>query len=107
MALRFELLHHPRSSEEYHASLRFFREIDEGLAALFQEDFAAVLRALASGDAVSTPYASQSPVRWVKLRRFSHKVFFEPQNDGRLLILGIISGKRHPAVILQALTDRR
>lgn len=107
MALRFELRHHPGSSQEYHDSLAFFRQIDADLAALFQEDFAAVLRALADGSAASAVYAAGSPIRWVKLRRFSHKVFFEPQDDGTLLVLGIISGRRHPAAIRKALTKRR
>jgi hypothetical protein len=39
MAFRYELIHHPKASEDYFEAREFFAEIDPGLAKLFEEDF--------------------------------------------------------------------
>ncbi len=86
--------------------MKFFEDLDPDLAALFEEDFKAALRVLESGRPAGLLYASGSPIRWVKLKRFSHKVFFETEDDMRL-VLGVVSGRRHPNVIGGMLNRRR
>jgi len=106
MAFPFKLVHHPDSARDYREALVYFESVDASLAGIFQEDFQAALRTLAAGRAVTTLYAAGHRIRWVKLRRFSHKVFFEPAGNDTLFVLAVISGKRHPARIEQALSER-
>jgi plasmid stabilization system protein ParE len=107
MALRYNLVHHPEASRDYSEALDYFTEVDEGLAEVFKEDFRAALRGLASGRSATTLYAEGFPIRWVKLRRFSHKVCFEPEGDDVRLVLAVVSGRRHPKRIARALGQRR
>ena len=105
--MTFELKHHPAASREYRESLDYFTSIDASLADAFTGDFAAALRELASGRAVSALHNGEGSLRWVKLRRFSHKIFFEPAGDDTLLVLGVISGKRAPQLISRRLRVRK
>jgi hypothetical protein len=107
MAFRYRLVHHPKASKEYQDAITFFEGVDPGLAELFRDDFKAALRGIASGRAASTLYATGHTIRWVKLRRFSHKVFFEPEGDDVRFVLGVISGRRHPTRIRLTLGRRR
>lgn len=107
MAFRFELIHHPKASIDYLEGKAFFGEIDPGLAKLFEDDFRAALLGLASGRASTHLYTADSTVRWLKLRRFSYKIFFDPVNEGQRLVPAVVSGKRHPRTILQILRRRR
>ncbi|GEP40837.1 hypothetical protein [Brevifollis gellanilyticus] len=106
MAFRFELIHHPKASIDYLDAKAYFNEIDPDLAKLFEDDFRTALRGLASGRSSTHLYTSGSTLRWVKLRRFSHKVYFDSVDDGQRLILAVVSGKRHPRTILQMLRRR-
>jgi hypothetical protein len=105
MASRFELIHHPEAAQDFQKSMRYFQEIDEGLAKLFQSDFQRALQGIASGKLKGKLVASAQSTRWEKLDRFSHKVFFEPA-DQAILVLGLISGRRHPTRIRLMLTRR-
>ena len=107
MAFHYELIHHPEAARDYRKAVEYFAGLDPGLAAIFQEDFRAVLQEMASGRAVSHLYAAGHAVRWVKLPRFSHKIFFEPEGDHGLLVLAVLSGRRHPALIEEYLSERR
>jgi len=106
MASPFKLIHHPDAARDYREALDYFESVDAGLAEAFSEDFQAALRGLASGRAVTTLYTAGHPIRWVKLRRFSHKVFFEPADNDTLFILAVVSGRRHPARIEHTLLER-
>ena len=81
MAFRYKLVHHPRAAQDYREAVANFEEVDAALAEAFRRDFKAGLRGLATGRAVSALYAAGHPIRWIKLRRFSHKIFFEPEGD--------------------------
>ena len=106
MASRFELIHHPQAAEDFRQSEAYFAEIDEDLAQLFRTDFQAVLRGISSGKLKGQLLTASQTIRWVKLARFSHKVFIE--SDGsRILVLGVISGRRHPTRIRLLLARRR
>ena len=107
MAFRYKLVHHPSAAEDYRDAVAFFEDLDPDLASIFEEDFQAALRAIASGRPASTLYAVGSSVRWVKLKRFSHKVFFEPESDEVRLVLSVVSGRRHPKVISRILRKRK
>ncbi len=107
MDSRFELTHHPAAAEDFRESKAWFEEIDGDLADLFEADFKTALRGLASGTLRGQLLASGESIRWVKLARFSHKVFFAPDGATRLLILGLISGRRHPTRIRLMLGSRR
>lgn len=107
MAFRYRLVHHPAASVDYRDALDYFVDLDGGLAELFKEDFKSALRGIASGRSAGTLYARGHAIRWVKLRRFSHKVFFEPEGEEVRFVLAIISGKRHPARIGRMLGRRR
>ncbi len=107
MAFRFELIHHPKASEDYLEAREFFGEVDPGLAKLFEEDFRAALVGLASGRAATHLYVEGSTIRWLKLRRFSHKVFFDPMEHDTRFVLAVVSGRRHPSRILGLLRKRR
>lgn len=107
MAFRYKLIHHPRASADYQEALGFFKEVDEDLAGLFIEDFQAALHGIATGRGRSTLYASGHDIRWVKLKRFSHKIFFEPDGESIRFILAVISGRRHPSRIQGMLGVRR
>lgn len=72
----FELTHHPAASEDFRKSKAWFEEIDEDLADLFEADFKTALRGLSSGTLRGHLLASGASIRWIKLARFSHKVFF-------------------------------
>lgn len=85
MASRYELIHHPSAAADYSAALQ----------------------GISSGRLSSQLYASGHTIRWVKLRRFSHKVFFEPAASDQRFILAVISGKRHPTRIRLMLSRRR
>ena len=87
--------------------MEYFAEIDPDLAKIFQTDFRTALQCIASGRLASQLYASAHTIRWVKLRRFSHKVFFEPAGNAQRYILAVISGKRHPTRISLMLSRRR
>lgn len=78
MASHFELIHHPLAAEDFQESEAYFMEIDEDLAELFKTDFQAVLRGIAAGKLKGQLLSSGQTIRWVKLPRFSHQVFFEP-----------------------------
>jgi plasmid stabilization system protein ParE len=106
MAFRFELIHHPGASEDYLEARAFFTEIDPGLAKLFDDDFRGALAGLASGRLATHLYSANSTLRWVKLRRFSHKIFFDPKDDETRFVLAIVSGKRHPSRLLRMLRKR-
>jgi hypothetical protein len=107
MAFRFELIHHPKASEDYLDAREFFAEIDPGLAKLFEDDFRTALTGLASGRAATHVYVEGSTIRWIKLRRFSHKIYFDPGDPNTRYILGVVSGRRHPSKILGMLRKRR
>lgn len=107
MASRYELIHHPAAAADYSAACDYFTEIDPGLAKIFQTDFRTALQGIASGRLSSKLYASGHTIRWVKLRRFLHKVFFESAGDDKRFILAVISGKRHPTRIRLMLSRRR
>lgn len=107
MGFRYKLVHHPAAAADYRDAVDYFASVDAGLAELFREDFKSALRGIATGRSASTLYTSGHVVRWVKLRRFSYKVFFEPEGDDIRFVLGIISGRRHPSRIRSALTRRR
>ncbi len=87
--------------------MEYFAEIDPDLAKIFQTDFRTALQGIASGRLASQLYARGHTIRWVKLRRFSHKVFFEPASNAQRYILAVISGKRHPTRIRLMLSRRR
>ncbi len=106
MAFRYRLIHHPDAANDYREATAYFEEIDAGLAAAFKEDFRSALRNLTSDRAVTTLYAAGCTIRWIKLRRFSHKVFFEPEGQDIRFVLAVISGKRNPARIRNVLEDR-
>ncbi|TDU81001.1 ParE-like toxin of type II ParDE toxin-antitoxin system [Prosthecobacter fusiformis] len=106
MAFRYKLIHHPEASADYQDALAYFGELDEDLANLFKDDFKAVLLGLTTGRASGTLYAEGYQLRWVKLKRFSHKVFFEPDGDHVRFVLAVVSGKRHPARIRRILGAR-
>jgi len=106
MAFRFELIHHPQASIDYLEAKAFFGEIDPDLSKLFEDDFRAALLGLASGRTSTQLYIPGSKLRWVKLRRFSHKIYFDSVTDSQRLILAVVSGKRHPGTILQMLRQR-
>lgn len=107
MAFRYKLIHHPKASDDYADALNFFGGIDEGLAELFQDDFKEALHGLATGRSGGTLYAAGHPVRWVKLKRFSHNVFFEPEGEDARFVLAVVSGRRHPRRISAILGLRR
>ncbi|MBE2282249.1 MAG: hypothetical protein IAE77_02165 [Prosthecobacter sp.] len=107
MASRFELIHHPAAASDFSQSWDYFFDIDPDLAALFREDFRVVLRGIATGRAASHLLVQDSEIRWVKLRRFSHKVVFEQVDDGTRHVLGVISGRRHPTRIRLMLGRRK
>ena len=107
MAFRYELIHHPKASVDYFEAREFFEEIDPGLAKLFEEDFRAALAGLSSGRSATHLYAEGSSIRWLKLRRFTHKVFFDPMENNRRFVLAVVSGRRHPSRILGLLRQRR
>ena len=107
MASRYDLIHHPAAAEDFKESFAYFANVDAGLAELFEEDFKAVLRGMASGRCNGTLYAEGSSVRWVKLRRFSHKVFFEPGGDSVRFVLAVVSGRRHPTRVRLTLSRRK
>lgn len=99
MDFRFELIHHPQAAEDFRQSEGYFAEIDKDLAELFRSDFKVVLRGIAAGRFKGQLLAVGQAIRWVKLAHFSHKVFFEPDGTARLIVLGVISGRRHPTRI--------
>ncbi len=107
MAFRYELIHHPKASEDYLEAFSFFEEIDPDLAKLFAEDFRTALVGLASGRSATHLYAIGSSIRWIKLRRFTHKVFFDPMENNRRFVLAVVSGRRHPSRILGLLRKRQ
>ena len=107
MAFRYRLTHHPEASTDFREALNYFENVDAGLADVFKEDFKAALRGIATGRSASTLYAEGHSVRWVKLRRFSHKVFFDPEGKDVRFVLAIISGKRHPTRIRLTLGKRK
>ncbi len=106
MAFRYKLIHHPDAAKEYQEAHDFFLNVDADLADLFKEDFKAALRAIATGRAAGSLYAAGCAARWVKLKRFSYKVFFEPEGDDVRFVLAVISGRRHPSRIQSALRRR-
>ena len=106
MASRFELLHHPLAGADFRGVLNYFKAIDEDLAELFVDDFKCALRAVAGGRPQGTLYAPGTQIRWIKLKRFSHKVYFSTESDQTRFILAVISGKRHPTTIKRALFKR-
>ncbi len=107
MAFRYRLIHHPKAAADYHEAVEFFEKVEAGLAELFRDDFKTALRGIATGRAAGTLYAPGHAVRWVKLRRFSHKVFFEQEGEDVRFVLAIVSGRRHPARIRLTLRRRR
>lgn len=107
MAFRYKLTHHPAAAADFQRAKDYFAEIDGDLAGLFQTDFRAALRGIATGRLSSHLYASGHTIRWVKLSRFSHKVFFEPEGEDERFILAVVSGRRHPTRIQGMLTRRR
>jgi hypothetical protein len=107
MGFRFELIHHPQVSADFQQSKSYFAEIDEDLAQFFQADFQAALRGIATGREKGLLFAKGQTIRWVKLARFSHKVFFEHASSSKCFILGLISGRRHPTRIRLMLSRRR
>lgn len=106
MAFRYNLVHHPEASQDYHEAFEFFHRMDDDLAALFADDFRTALRGIASGRARSHLYASGHALRWVKLKRFSHKIFFEPDGEDTRLVLAVMSGRRDPSLIKKVLGSR-
>jgi hypothetical protein len=106
MAFRYKLTHHPAAAADFQHAKDYFAEIDDDLAGLFQTDFRAALRGIATGRLASHLYATGHAIRWVKLARFSHKIFFEPEDDVRF-VLAVVSGRRHPTRIRFMLTRRR
>jgi len=107
MASRYELIHHPAAATDYAVAREYFEGIDPDLAKIFQADFQSALQGIASGRLVSHLYARGHSIRWVKLRRFSHKVFFETADEKVRFVLGVISGKRHPTRIRLMLSRRQ
>lgn len=107
MAFRYELIHHPAAASDFTKSRDYFFDIDPDLAALFQEDFRAALQGIATGRSTSHLLVQDCQIRWVKLRRFSHKVFFEQVDDNARHVLGVISGRRHPTRIRLMLGRRK
>jgi plasmid stabilization system protein ParE len=107
MAFRYKLTHHPAAAEDFQRAKAYFAEIDADLAGLFQTDFRAALRGIATGRLASHVYAAGHEIRWVKLNRFSHKVFFVPEGEDERFILAVISGRRHPTRIRFMLTRRQ
>lgn len=107
MAFHYRLIHHPAAAKDYRDAANYFDDVDAGLAGLFKKDFKIALRGIATGRAPSTLYVSGYTIRWVKLRRFSHKIFFEPEGDDIRFVLAVISGRRHPARIRLTIGERR
>ena len=107
MAFRYKLTHHPAAADDFQRAKAYFAEIDDDLAGLFQTDFRAALRGIATGRLANHLYASGHTIRWVKLSRFSHKVYFEPEGADERLILAVVSGRRHPSRIRGMLKRRR
>lgn len=106
MASRYKLTHHPLAAADYREAFDFFSGVDADLAALFRDDFKTALRAVASGHPAGTVYATDSSIRWIKLERFSHKVFFTSEADNVRFVLALVSGRRHPARIKRILSRR-
>ena len=92
MDSRFELTHHPAAAQDFRESKAWFEEIDGDLADLFEADFKTALRGLSSGTLRGHLLASGE---------------FAPDGTARLLILGLISGRRHPTRIRLMLGSRR
>jgi hypothetical protein len=107
MAFRYRLVHHPLAAADYSGALAYFADVDEGLANLFKEDFKAALRGIASGRVTGALYAAGHAIRWVKLHRFSYKVFFEPGESETIFVLAVMSGRRHPTRIRLTLGRRK
>jgi plasmid stabilization system protein ParE len=107
MAFRYKLTHHPAAAADFQRAKDYFAEIDDDLAGLFQTDFRAALRGIATGRLASHLYAAGRTIRWVKLNRFSHKIFFEPEGEDERFVLAVVSGRRHPTRIRFTLTRRR
>lgn len=107
MASRYELIHHPSAAGDFDAAREYFAGIDPDLAKIFQTDFRKALQGIASGRIASHLYASGHSIRWVKLRRFSHKIYFENADEKVRFILAVVSGKRHPTRIRLMLSRRR
>lgn len=107
MAFRYELIHYPQASQDYIEARQFFAEIDPDLAKLFEDDFRAALQGLASGRSATHLYVQGSSIRWLKLRRFTHKIFFDPMENDRRHVLAVVSSRRHPSRILGLLRKRR
>ena len=107
MAFRYKLTHHPAAAADFQCAKDYFAEIDEDLAGLFQTDFRVALRGIATGRLVSHLYAAGNEVRLVKLKRFSHKIFFVSEGEDERFILAVVSGRRHPTRIRFMLKGRR
>lgn len=107
MAFRYKLIHHPKASADYQEAVDYFKDVDSDLADLFIDDFKTALRGIETGRASSVLYATGHLIRWVKLRRFSHKIFFEPEGDDVRFVLAVISGRHHPARIRRMLGHRQ
>jgi len=107
MAFRYRLTHHPDAALDFQESKDYFAEIDDDLAELFKTDFRAALRGIANGKLPGQLYAAGHAIRWVKLSRFSHKVFFVPEGEDTRFILAVVSGRRHPTRIRLMLGRRQ
>ena len=107
MASRYELIHHPHGADDFAESEAFFSEIDPALAEIFRIDFRSALQSIANGRPAGHVYLAGHSIRWIKLKRFSHKVFFDTVGDDRRFILAVISSRRHPHRIHTMLTRRR
>lgn len=89
-----EVEFHPAARQEYLDALQGYMLISETIARRFQENFVRSVDLIAEGPERWPLF--ESPIRFVRLRRFPYALFYESIDSAKLQVLALAHDRRRP-----------
>jgi plasmid stabilization system protein ParE len=89
-----EITFHPEARSEYLAVLQRYIGLSDRVGRSFQDEFARCVALIESGPEQWPIF--ESPVRFLRLRRFPYVIYFERVSDERTQVLAVAHGSRCP-----------
>jgi plasmid stabilization system protein ParE len=85
---------HPEARQEYLGILRDYMLVSKPVARRFQESVVHAVKLISAGPEQWPTF--DSPVRFLRLRRFPYVLYFEPLSEKRIQVLAVAHYRRRP-----------
>lgn len=90
--LSMDLTFHHRAEAEYLAARDWYRRRAPGLGQAFQESVSRSVEAIRNNPLSWPKYGRR--LRWVKTRRFPYLLYFDIQDDSRIVVVAVAHARR-------------